>query len=325
MKKLPVFLILFIIGIQSLHGQRVPSSCTAPDSIRAFYIEDSEKLAYRKIMRQELDCKDSIIIPKVHLDTVMNALLAVYNATSLPARDSVISIFRIQSFGPPLNSILISADTNLVWMKNLRSDVFPTGNSFIDSLISVYKFKVDSKDYWHRFFVLESEINYNLNPIIDNLKKIEGVSSVSSNGYGGDGNEITDSVYTDFVELIYSYGWGDCQSGCAYRRFWKFRVYYDCSVEFVESFGTPLDITSVHYVPSDVVSVFPNPFINTIIVKGISHEFHYTISNILGQKVQSGKSMDLINIDKSIQLSDKIYFLTIVYNKQLINFKLIKE
>lgn len=324
MKKLTIFLILFFGVIQSVHGQRVPSSCNASDSIRDFYTIDAKRLAYRKIIRQGLDSKDSIIIPQAHSDTIMNALLAVYNATSLPARDSVVLIFQIKSFGPQLNSIIITADTNLVWMKNLRTDVFPTGNSFIDSLISVFNFKVGDKDYWPRF-VLNSEISYNLNPIIANLKKIEGVGLVGSNNYYGDGNEITDSVFTDYVELIYSYGWGDCPSGCAYRRFWKFRVYYDCSVEFVESYGTPLDITSVHYVPSDEVSFFPNPFENFIIVSGIRNEFHYTISNLLGQIVQAGKSIDRINIDKSTQLNDKIYFLTLEYDNKFVTFKLIHE
>lgn len=322
MKKILFLIILFLTGIQYLRSETVPSSCAAPDSIHALYFGDAERLVHRKIFRQGLSYKDSIIIPQVHLDTVMNALLAVYNAVSLFERDTIISILPVHSFRPMLNSIIIDADTNLIWMKNLRIDVFPTGNTYIDSLISVYKFKVTNKDFWEYFFVLESEKNYNVNPIISALKKLEGVYIAESNGYRGDGEEITDSVYTDFVELVYSYGWGDCQSGCAYRRYWKFRVYHDCSVEFVESFGNTLDITNISLKFDEKISVFPNPFINTIFISGINQEFDYTITNLLGQKIISGKSSDFINIDYSIKLNEKIYFLKIQVADEILNFKL---
>ncbi len=39
----------------------------------------------------------------------------------------------------------------------------------------------------------------------------------------GAGTEIiNDSIYSTHVELTYSYGWGDCPSGCMWRRYWKF-------------------------------------------------------------------------------------------------------
>jgi hypothetical protein len=326
MNKLIIIIFVQIFGFQILFCQSIPSSCLAPDSIINKYKIDSEKLAFRKIIRQGLDEKDSIIIPQSHIDTVLNALIAVYNASSLLEVDSVINIFDIRAIEPRLNSIMITADTNLAWMKSLRIDVFPTGNSYIDSLIEIYKFKVETKGYWKWFFVFKSEYNYNLNPIIATLKNIEGISSAEINRYIGDGNDIIDSVGAEFVELIYSYGWGDCPNGCAYKHYWKFRVFYDCSVEFVESYGTPFDITNVKQVSSnEKVSVFPNPFVNSIFVRGINSEFQYSIYNLLGQKIQSGDSDGEIIIEDPSNFSEKIYFLKIISGDKMYNFKILRN
>jgi hypothetical protein len=273
-----------------------------------------------------LDEKDSIIIPQSHIDTVLNALIAVYNASSLLEVDSVINTFDIRAIKPRLNSIMITADTNLAWMKNLRIDVFPTGNSYIDSLIEIYKFKVENKGYWKWFFVFKSEYNYNLNPIIATLKNIEGISSAEINRYIGDGNDIIDSVGAEFVELIYSYGWGDCPNGCAYKHYWKFRVFYDCSVEFVESYGTPFDITNIKQVSiNEKISVFPNPFVNSIFVSGINSEFKYSIYNLLGQKIQFGKSFGEIIIEEPSKFCDRIYFFNIISGNKIYNLKILRN
>ena len=94
--KTATLLFLFIAYQISSNCQIVPSVCTAPDSIVTKYKEDADRLTLRKIYRNNLSFKDSIDIPKVHSDTVLNALIAVYNATTLSERDTVTIMFDIR-------------------------------------------------------------------------------------------------------------------------------------------------------------------------------------------------------------------------------------
>lgn len=117
MKLISLFLTI-VVGTLTTYGQIVPSSCSAPDSILSKYNDDADRLALRKIYRNNLTYKDSINIPQEHSDTVLNALIAVYNATTLPARDTVVNMFDIHSFPEIImNGIEVAADSNLSWMQ----------------------------------------------------------------------------------------------------------------------------------------------------------------------------------------------------------------
>lgn len=329
MKRILILLPLLTWAFAS-SGQPVHSSCTAADSILARYQDDADRLTLRKIYRQGSTYMDSILIAQSHVDIVLNALIAVYNATTLPARDSVISIFDIHAFPEPiLNGFNVAADSTLPWMQQLKLGNIPTGYAAIDNVIATYNLSMQSyltfgNSYpWHNV-VFISDNNYNFLPLTADLATIPGVYASEPNVSVGDGDNISDSIYSDHVELIYSRGWGDCPSGCTARRFWKFNVYFDCSVEYVESYGTLLPITSVVEPTISEISVFPNPFSQNIQVRGFSKTFNYTISNILGQPVLKGTSVSG-TIDNLNELNDNFYFLTIYNNQRKRTFKLYHE
>lgn len=245
MKKKLFFLIIFL-GFKIAVGQTVVSSCSASASVVALYKDDADRLAVRKIFRIGSNYMDSIKISKLWSDTVLNALVAVYNATTLPARDSVVTMFNVHTFpNPVLNKIEVSADSNLAWMHQLQNNIIPTGNLSVDSLISDNNLHLSSYQNWFHFMpyqtaILQSDSNLNIVALANKFLSLPGVFYAEPSIYAGDGNEIQDSIYPTFVELNYSYGWGDCEAGCISRHFWKFRVFHDCSVEFVGSYGTPL-------------------------------------------------------------------------------------
>jgi hypothetical protein len=329
MKKILILLTLLTWAFAS-SGQSVQSSCIAADSILARYQDDADRLTLRKIYRQGLTYIDSVTIPQSHADTVLNALIAVYNATTLPARDSVVSIFDIHTFPEPiLNGFNIAADSTLQWMQQLKLGNIPTGYAAIDNVIATYDLSVQSyltfgNSYpWHDV-VFTSDNNYNFQPLTADLTTIPGVYASEPNSSIGDGNNISDSVYIDHVELIYSHGWGDCPSGCTARRFWKFNVYFDCTVTFVGSYGTPLQITSVAESSFPEISVFPNPFSQNIQVRGFPKTFEYTISNILGQPIIKGTSLSG-TIENLNELNDNFYFLTVHNDQHTRSFKLYHE
>ena len=97
MKKIIAIFVFFIVT-HSVISQTVVSSCSASDSVKALYIEDADRLALKKIYAQNLADTNSIITSQVHADTVLKALIAVYNATLLPARNAIVSHYNIHSF-----------------------------------------------------------------------------------------------------------------------------------------------------------------------------------------------------------------------------------
>lgn len=310
-------------------GQIVPSSCTTQDSIIQLYSVDADRLTVRDAYAYNLLFIDSIIIPQTYSDTLLNALVAVYNATTLSARDTVVSMYNIHAFpNPNINSFSVAADSNLVWMQQLKNGVFPTGNSTVDSLTVLYGLEV-----WFYFGGLsgydivhfQSDSNYNVLPLSLLYQSIPGVYFTEPGGWGGDGNNITSTINTDHVELIYSIGWGDCPSGCFERRFFKFKVYYDCSVEFVSSYGSILPLLAVSD-QNEALStkISPNPFDNTLDFKGIEPNCDYIMYNSVGQELFRGQIIDnqLKNLDS---LPAGQYFIQLKNDGFSVNYKLMKK
>ncbi len=319
---------IFSLFIYSLNAQITPSSCTASDSVESAYSEDAQRLALKKILRQNLNFKDSVIIPQNHIDTVFNALIAVYNASTLPARDTVVGMFDIHTFRDlVMNRLIVIADSSLPWMQQLKGGNTATGNVIVDSLISKYNLTNYTYSGWSNdedMVLFVTDTNYNLLPLINIFSALPQVSSSFTDFYIGDGNYIKDSIYSDHVELIYRHGWTGCPAGCLKQRFWKFKVYFDCSVEYVESYGTPLEFLKVNENDAEKVSVYPNPFSSQISVKGINGPFDFTITTLLGQKIMDNRSNNGL-IEKLELLDESIYFLTIKTEEFSKTFKMYRN
>lgn len=276
MKKL-IILLGFIFETFTLNAQTVVSSCEADDSVRYKYSIDANRLTLLRFYESNILYKDSIHIPKSYSDTVLNALTAVYNAYLLPARDTVTDILDIHSYEDfMLNSFNLSADSSLVWMDSLRLGNIPTGEAAIDDLIATYHlnlslYSTNSNLFSFHTAYFESDSSYNIPQISPLFASIPGVQSFIPNAYIGasefpDGDNITCTIFTDRVELIYSRAWNDCPSGCTARRFWKFNVYNNCSVEFIESYGTPLTVGMQEILESKI-EVYPNPVNDKLFIK----------------------------------------------------------
>lgn len=327
MKK--IFLFYFVLVTQVANAQFVPSSCTAPDSILIKYKGDADRMVLRKIYRNHLSYMDSIKIPAEFSSIVLKALIAVFNAKTLAARDTVTNIFNIHTFPDiVMNDLYVVADSNLNWMQQLKLRIIPTGNLIIDNLMADYGLKLrsfypTSSDNF-KTVTFKSDSNYNLQPIANLFKLVTGVRYADPDGFCCDGNNIIDSVYNDHVELIYSYGWGDCMAGCINRRYWKFKVDFKCSVEFVTSYGSPLFFTGIIENNLTTVSVGPNPVQGTIFLDGITVPYSYSISNMLGEVLMRGKHLSVNSINAEA-LYAGIYLLSIQIENKSLTFKILKE
>ncbi len=229
-----IHLVLFLVNFLSIsEAQIVQSSCEAPDSIINLYLEDAKRLAVRKYPNS------GILIPEDHYLPILNLLIAVYNAENLTARDLVIDTYKIHTFPRPvMHELLIKVDTSYSWVMKWKNGEQITGNPNIDSLMNMYDLEL--KDYYDwrigQYVLIRAQDPLNLIPLAGQFNSIDGIIAANLNSVIGDGNDIE----LDGNRLIFSYGYGDCPSGCISRLYWIFEVYPDCSVSHVGGSSYPL-------------------------------------------------------------------------------------
>lgn len=321
---------MLLLVTLSTNAQIVQSSCSASDSIITLYSDDADKLALDRILRNNLPYADSVLIPQEYSDTILNALIAVYNATGLPARDTVVDLYHIHACTVGvLRRMVIGADSSQLWMQQLKNGIIPTGVNIADSLMAAYNLSVYRYNSYNSLLYPGSHIvefitdrNYNMNAMADLWDTVPGVLYGFPHFFLCPGFSLEDSIYPDHVELTYSRGWGDCAAGCPHR-YWKFNVYFDCSVEYLGSYGATVPL-GIKDQSCALIKVIPNPFKRDIKLDGVTPPFVYSICDMSGRIVVQGKSSndEISNLDG---LKRGLYFLMV--NKPEINFKfkIIKE
>jgi hypothetical protein len=242
---------------------QVNSSCQGADSVVNKYRNDSRRLAVRRVFKTGSSYKDSVAIDTSQSGRYMRALIAVYNATAIPARDTVVSLLNIHTNpDPELRSLHIKAPGTLAWMNKLMNSITPTGDAQVDQLMS--KYKLQPMAYYqsinYDLAVLKSDSSLNIAALCTAFKGISGVMDSAPETSYNDTRNIKDSTGTGFTILNYSYGWGTCENGCDYRAFWKLKVYGDCSVEWLGSSGDVL-YTAINDLSKDagLARFYPNP------------------------------------------------------------------
>jgi len=291
MKKLLLLLAIMNV-VSTTQAQIVESSCVAPEYITEHYRVDASVITLRKFYENNIPYKDSIEIPADHVDTVLNALLAVWNATSLPARDTVVDVLEINTwYDYAVRSFNIKTDTSLLWPQNIINGYEDTGNDTVDSILNTYNLAlddfIDMTSSIYLFF--NSFENYNMPQLAKLFEPVYGVISVFA--YCG-GNfhvheNIEATIFADYVELRYSYGWGDCPNGCFYWRYWDFRVFNDCSVEYLGSSGDILPFSVLSEIDANEnIIVYPNPVKDYLhISTSAKNSYSIKIINLEGQSL----------------------------------------
>jgi hypothetical protein len=323
------FLTLLFFSTLPLQSQIVISSCTAHDSIVQKYEYHAAQLALRRIYSEGFPAQFDEIIASESRDSVMHALIAVYNATSLPARDTVVAfdIYPSQEVG--MRWINIEADSNAGWMQELLAYNTSTGNSALDDMIATYEGQVSFawNPSWTSIAVAHIELNdyYNLQQIIEtySLDTLSGLENINLISGGLDSDDLYFDVFNGYRQLNYVHKWGDCPSGCTYSRTYTFNVYPDCAVEYVGSFGDP--VVSVTKTAEDLKISVTNPIDESIyIFSGDQYltNFDYDISSMNGQFSKKGHADNGI-IDCS-SFDPGIYFLTLQQQNRFHTVRVVK-
>jgi hypothetical protein len=298
-----IFTSIFCLGLTMLTcAQSTPALCDAPDSVKDWYQLDADYLAVNQTLGQISTWKDSARINPQLSDLNMDALLAVYNATGLAARDTVTDKLKIRNYFRvrPLQMYLV-VDSSAHWIKQWRNGVFAnTGYRFMDSLVSLYPhFTNPITPFLDSTIIVSLEFfrSYNIKALSSIFAQAEGVIYAEQGTMYGDGDSISISFVGNSAIATYSHGWNiptnfGCYTGCPYRRYWQFQVdLSDCSVQYLGSYGDVLPQNYLSQPEEELpsLSVYPNPFRNVLYVAHVAPERPYQIYSSTGQALRSGR------------------------------------
>jgi hypothetical protein len=210
-----------------------------PEPVRSAYLEDASRLALRDLLA---DGYPEISIPDAAVQPYYDALVLVYNATALPARDTVVDVYGIHTHGnPPTRSLLLWLVGTEEWVQRLARREVPTGEPSVDTLLARYSLSLGSVYVMHDGDVLVTfgpPEALNIRALAALFRGIAGVRFAEPNNTIGDSNDIVGSVEESRVLLDYSVGYGDCPAGCTGRRVYHFAVDGDGTVEFLGASGS---------------------------------------------------------------------------------------
>ena len=211
-----------------------------PEPVRAAYLDDASRLALRDLQSNGYT---GIQIPPEAVQPYYDALVLVYNATALPARDTVVDVFGIHTQGnPPTRSLLLWLVGTEEWVQRLARREVPTGEPSVDTLLARYSLSLASVYVMHDgdvLITLGPPEALNIKALAALFRGIAGVRFAEPNNTVGDSNDIAGSIEESRVLLDYSVGYGDCPAGCIGRRFYHFAIHDDGTVEYLGASGSP--------------------------------------------------------------------------------------
>lgn len=213
-----------------------PVTPPTPEALRAAYREDAARLAAR-IRGADAEVE----LPAALVTSLYEALVRV-SEFNHPARDSIVDIYQVHSWGnPPLREILVGVDPAAAWVAQWRAGSRLTGNSQVDALMEQHRLELVRYHDWgsgHTVLLRPAE-PLNIAALAARFRAIPGVTLAGGNVQAGGGNDLQATALGSVWRLEYSLGWGDCLSGCGNQHIWSFDVRPDGSVLYRGSTGLP--------------------------------------------------------------------------------------
>ena len=344
MKKF-LLLLLLISTFNSIQAQ-VPSNCTIPQLLANEYKRDIGQLATNRIF--QLQSPDTVLvkIPQVYIDTISEGLAAIFNATSIPERDSVFNVYCVHNnSGWPGQYVgfLIKVDTSYSWTNAWQNLITITGDPLMDTILTRYNLTITNFYNWTigNYAVLSVDSSWNNFALIDSINMVTGVLSAGQNSIIGAAGKISYSIIGNTRYYDFYFEYMDCWSGCGAYRMWKFKVNPDCSVDYLgfvgggwgaDPFPAPLNCNTFTSVAENNMQkvnclIFPNPTSGKIQFEVNGLEFGKNsaleIYNMQGEKIyQSAITNPKSEIDLSNQ-TNGIYFVKIYDGQTILTKKIV--
>jgi hypothetical protein len=333
------YLALLCILNTSIFAQ-VQSTCETTSALEYYYKYDVPDLAINRMFASNSPDTNQIAIPPVYLDSIWNGLSAIFNALSIPERDSIFDIYCIHNTSYHTKMLLphiyVSVDTSVSWTSNWLDGEIVTGLTDLDGFISNYNYSIYSTNPNYATVVLYSDSIINPYAICDSLISFSGIDAAGPYPTTIDGNKIQYDVDGEYQYFTFTLSWGDCYAGCIHNHKWKFRVHFsNCTVEYLglesntnTNLPVPLNcnITSINNteINPNAIAVFPNPSKGMIKIKGKEIE-NIKIINGFGQMLNSIKPYSNLTTINIQDLIPGIYLLKIEIKGRSIIKKIVKE
>ena len=222
---------------QGVHTQNADGLCDQSEAVKAQYEEDAIRLA---LELGDRNSEPNIYVEGDSYQQAMDALMAIYNAKRLAARDSVFEQYDIHVRADyNLRKITIGLDANYAWTRSWLSGQQITGNSEVDKMVETYRLALAYHDTDRTYVTLEAERPLNIEQLGRLFSEVEGVQYTDQEWEIGEAGHIEMRQIDDHWEVSFSIGYGDCQAGCIFRHYWEFNVFDDCQVEYTGSYGDP--------------------------------------------------------------------------------------
>lgn len=214
-----------------------------PDSIRNGFLGQAQEIG---IMNYEFPSKSSLdaaLISEATIQPFYFALINIYLAEELAARDSVISMYPFKLPLPnQMHEIIVTVSSTYEWTDNWTLLEMETGITQLDRLIEFYDLRVTwwrsmapyHEDYW---FTLGTEKLVSEKGLSELFQSIPEIAIAEPNSLRFDGDWIRGSMSGEFVLIDFEKGWGDCPAGCALDHTWHFQVSPEGNVQYLGSSG----------------------------------------------------------------------------------------
>ncbi len=345
MKKL-ILLTLLVSIFDSIQAQ-VPSDCTVPQLLATEYNRDINQLATNRLF--QLQSPDTVLvrIPQAYTDSISEGLAAIFNATSIPERDSVFNLYCVHNnngWPGDYAGFLVQVDTNYSWTNAWQNLVTLTGDPLMDTILTRYHLTISNFYNWSfgTYAELSVDSSWNNLALIDSLQMVAGVLSAEQNSMIGEAGFINYSSIGDTRYYSFYFEFSDCFDGCDNYHNWMFKVNADCSVEYlgfvdwgifgIQPLPSPINCNTFTSVPENNSQkadcyIFPNPSNGKfqLTVSGLSFENKSTVEiyNIQGEIIYHST---ITNSNSEIDLSKEakgIYFVKILDGKTILTKKIV--
>lgn len=208
------------------------------DSLFQIFLDDAMLICLNHYNMEEKSELNSIDIDESHVGQIVAALQFVH-LDSIHDFAAQIRDYNIHSLCPEqLYETTFKGDTLNENMLMWSMHGF-TNDSKLNYLIDEYHLQIDSIGKSQYSIFTPNAINQNA--LAYELNEYDFISNASSANCIGDGSQIEIvEFYADYIHLIYSYGWGDCHSGCISRHYWELGIYGSGFVELINETGDKL-------------------------------------------------------------------------------------
>jgi len=216
------------------------------DSVRNGFLGQAQEIGISNYEFPSTSSLDAAFISESTIQPFYFALVSIYLAENIPARDSVMTMYPFTFAAPDqLHEIIVTVSSTHDWTDDWIRMEMETGITELDQLVELYDLRVTwwrsmapyHDDYW---FTLGTEKLISERGLAELFQSIPEIAIAEPNSMRFDGDWIRGSMSGEDVLIDFEKGWGDCPAGCALDHTWHFQVSPEGDVQYLGSSGDPI-------------------------------------------------------------------------------------